>query len=39
MHILILPAQRMPECDMALVHDDDLLQIDEICGNVSTYFH
>lgn len=39
MHILTLPAQRMPECDMALVHDDDLAQINGICNNVSTHFH
>ena len=38
--VLIWLTQRMPECDMALVHDDSLAQIGDICtGNlVSTHF-
>jgi len=29
-------AQRMPECDMILVHDDDLARIDEVCSSNET---
>lgn len=36
---LIWTAQRVPDCDMVLVHDDDLARIHEVCdSNVSRRF-
>jgi len=38
--VLTCLTQRVPECDMVLVHDDSLAQIGEICTSnvVSTHF-
>ena len=38
-HVLTWAIQRVPDCDMVLVHDDDLARISEICNcNVSRHF-